>query len=141
MSDETMNDEDIKQSLECCSTKQLSKCLECKITQNGCAEYLASQALALINRQQAEIEKLENAIIALMSYLDILGADKTDTSFIKQATEFNKQIRADIKAEAIKEFAERLKEGIGFRDLPVEIVVDHIDFLVKEMVGGENDTN
>ena len=54
-----MSDEDIKKSLECCSTKLLSKCLECKITKNGCAEFLASQALALINRQQERIEELE----------------------------------------------------------------------------------
>ena len=82
---------------------------------------------------------MENAIIALMSYLDILGADKTDTSFINQATEFNKQIRADIKSEAIKEFAERLrKEAVTKCDWDNCVDVDDIDRLVAEMVGGEN---
>lgn len=97
------------------------------------------EVLNLFNRQQAEIEKLENAIIALMSYLDILGADKTDTSFINQATEFNKQIRADIKSEAIKEFAERLrKEAVTKCDWDNCVDVEDIDRLVAEMVGGEN---
>ena len=39
------------------------------------------------------------------------------------------------KAEAIKEFAERLKKRMGFCDLPNGIVRSHIDHLVKEMVG------
>ena len=40
-----------------------------------------------------------------------------------------------IKAEAVKEFAERLKKRMGFCDLPNGIVRSHIDNLVKETVG------
>ena len=54
-----MNDEKIKKALECCSSKLLSKCVDCEISKNGCQEYLASQALNLINRQQERIEELE----------------------------------------------------------------------------------
>ena len=62
-----------------------------------------------INRQKAEIERLQNTIIALVNYLDILGVDKTDTSLVKEAYELNAQIRAAVKDEAFKELAERLK--------------------------------
>lgn len=137
-----MNEEDIKKALECCGCG-VTKCVcnECPIRyRESCLDDLPKIALDLINRQQAEIEKLENAIIALMSYLDILGADKTDTSFINQATEFNKQIRADIKSEAIKEFAERLKIDWQENDFYWEDadVYKWIDNLVKEMVGEQD---
>ena len=159
-----MNDEEIKKVLECCGIEET--CWECPLKNEvDCLDKLNHSLLDLINRQQAEserlkilctskdviikeqeaeIERLENAIIALMSYLDILGADKTDTSFINQATEFNKQIRADIKSEAIKEFAERLKmkayldNGLnGFLRSRV-IDVNDIDNLLAERVGGMN---
>ena len=133
----------------------------CKQEGNELSEPDFDYIYQLYFEQQAEIERLENAIIALMSYLDISGADKTDTSFIKQATEFNKQKRADIKAEAIKEFAERLKEMDGYnnhtfddcasifiseeyrkgRDEKIKEIWNTIDCLKKEMEGGENDTN
>lgn len=95
-----------------------------------------------IEEQQAEIERLKNTIISLSDYLDILGIDKTDTSIVRTATELNAQIRADVKAEAIKEFADRLKEkadyyenGQGWEgDI---YYADDVDNLVKEMVGDE----
>lgn len=132
-----MNDEEIKKALEDFYHRAENTNLSYHIFENE--REALKDALALINRQQAEIEKLENAIIALMSYLDILGADKTDTSFINQATEFNKQIRADIKSEAIKEFAERLKkEAVTKCDWDNCVDVEDIDRLVAEMIGKEN---
>ena len=73
---------------------------------------LQNLALDLINRQKAEIERLGNALLALMNYLNIIGCDKSDVSFIKIATDLNKQIRADIKSQSVKDFAEKLKEEI-----------------------------
>lgn len=61
MRDETMNDEAIKKALVCCSSDRLSKCVGCGISKNGCQEYLASQALNLINRLELENEVLKDA--------------------------------------------------------------------------------
>lgn len=74
--------------------------------------------LDLINRLQAENERLENSIIALVNYIDILGIDKTDTSFVQNAMELNAQIREELKAKAYKEL-------IGFLEnrLPDKMLV------------------
>lgn len=136
-----MNDEDIKKGLECCL---IGECEGCPISKfSDCYEKLKDEVMSLINRQQAEIERLENAIIALMSYLDTLGADKTDTSFINQATESNKQIRADIKAEAIKEcvnkYTEMLIDEYHLRtDFQIASIKRVAKKLLAEMVGGKN---
>ena len=133
--------EQLKRNLSQCENgySQELHLARCKIEE---LKSLCTSEDKLIKELRAEIERLENAIIALMSYLDILGADKTDTSFINQATEFNKQIRADIKSEAIKEFAERLKERqrtfIGDEYAYEFIPSIEIDVLLAEMAGGEN---
>lgn len=66
-----------------------------------------------------------------------VGIDVNKEELIK-ALDYDREQYSKGYKDGAKEFAERLKEGIGFCDLPVEIVVDHIDSLVKEMVGGEN---
>lgn len=114
-------------------------------------ELLMSNTLNFINRLQAENEKLKNTIITLVEYLDILGVDKTDISFVQNATEFNAQIRSEIKSEAVKEFAKRLnkeaeevvidREGdfVFANDKIYETVADWCketaNNLTKEMVG------
>lgn len=96
---------------------------------------------------QAEIERLENALLALMNYLNIIGCDKSDVSFIKIATDLNKQIRANIKAKAVKEFVEKLKEKASKMEMACcgaiirrDYTIDEetLDNLVKEMVGEDN---
>ena len=90
----------------------------------GCI--IARNALDLINRQKAEIEFLKQD--ALTPVVTKIGDEIAR--------------RQKIKAEAIKEFAERLKKA-GFNGMdvviPEEVVfIDDIDNLVKEMVG-DND--
>ena len=76
----------------------------------------------LINRQEAEIERLKRI---LDSYALQYGTAVDKDRFLRQA-----------KSEAIKEFAERLKlNGYWDIDLPDYVFVDDIDNLVKEMVG------
>lgn len=79
------------------------------------------ELINIVNRQQAEIEKRK-------------------AEYTRACAERDARICTQdyFKSEAIKEFAERLKKRMGFCDLPMEIVKDHIDLLVKEMVGGEN---
>ena len=117
-----MTDNEIIKALECCSVAGY-KCEECPLRVNGlldarCVLTLTNYALDLINRQKAEIERLQ--------------------SHIQEGIDLAKQVPemvAAAQAEAIKEFAKMLidksKKGIiHIGDLP--------DF-VKEMVGENND--
>lgn len=97
-----------------------------------------------INRQKAEIEKLERKIESLESIQEISPEAKhfVDTKADKVISLMNEVIKSQkqIKAEAIKEFAERLKSEI---ETPVKIniavngvyksIPNIIDDLVEEM--------
>lgn len=125
-----MNDKDIIKALECCGNVITSGCKGCPyhIKHNAsCVRELMLDALDLIKRQQAEIEKLtiqKNAFGAGMK----VEARKND----------------DVRVEAIREFAERLK--YKFRTWQdnsgnwiLYIKMDCIDNLVKEMLGKEDE--
>ena len=104
-----MNDNynEILRALECCGNGDF--CNHCKYQDlKDCHRRLAKDALDLINRQQAEIERLQR-----------LGASAT-----------RKMINA--KSEARKEFAERVIEKIGF-NCSLADVYEHIDNLLEEM--------
>ena len=83
-----------------------------------CKQEGISEAIDLINRQKAENDSLKVDLAKCSIRLDNL---------YKTADE--------IKSEAIKEFAERLKEKVsrGFWDELAYVDVDDIDNLVKEM--------
>lgn len=51
-----MTDNEIIKALECCMT---DTCSECPFTFAGCIDTLPKEAIKLIKRQQAEIERLE----------------------------------------------------------------------------------
>lgn len=125
-----MTDNEIIKALECCVDEH--SCYEC-IYRLGmsaqCMNNLMRNTLTLINRQKAEIEKL-----------------KTDFQI-----EASNKLEKEIKAEAIKEFAERLKNhlrqqpkwcinrerhrNVGFSYDDVFFSIDHI---LKEMTEGKN---
>ena len=90
---------------------------------------------------QVEIERLQNILICFM---DALGKvrkidDIDEISLIPLMSELNKQYRAELKAEAYKEFAERLKEKsdsrFDYSELVFEISEEDIDNLAKEIIG------
>ena len=90
------------------------------------ADFL-KEVLDLNNRQKAEIERLENSLSTFKSCYESL------TDMYENA-----------KSEAIKEFAERLKEkqqsvkarfGFGGEYISNGVMCTDIDNLVKEMVG------
>ena len=112
-----MKDEDIIKALECLVGDSIS-CQSCAYDPSEyprCKENCAKDAIALINRQKAEIERLQ--------------------------TEKDNLIRTykECALEVVKEFADRLKEEA----IPAEIgkytydivTTKCIDNLVKEMVG------
>ena len=119
-----MTDNEIIKALESCTSE--TQCLNCPRFRGSlgmsfftkCDSKLKSDVLDLINRQKAEIERLKtNLNIDLENF----------------ATEYDNKI----KAEAVKEFAERLKESkkkyegtlAGFT-----FTMTELDNLVKEMV-------
>ena len=112
-----MTDNEIIKALECCSKNPLN-CRECgykgRCNRIDCYDYLKRDALDLINRQQAEIERLKG-------WQDLLKAEKHSL----------------IKAEAIKSIAERLKKAKQYSIERHENIVPVavIDWIVKEMVG------
>ena len=107
-----MNDNEIIKALECCSD---SNCHECPI--EGCTDDIFGNALDLINRQKAEIERLN---IELQS--------------MRSAANSYKMHYKTAKSEAIKEFAERLKEHrYGELNNCISFSVGYLDNLVKEM--------
>ena len=104
----------------------------------NCMNRLYKNALDLINRQKAEIERLtvENkALFEQIRYLDVECERLENLNFDRDVTIGELYIKLEAaKAEAIKEFAERLKAdyknkcmGLSFERC--------IDNLVKEMVG------
>ena len=129
MTDKKITDEEIKSSLEVIATTR--NCNECKIRNCkwgtcNCSQITANAALDLINRQQAEIERLEKI-------------RKADNNLI---TSLNKCYET-AKAEAYKEFAEKLKEKCyedfqeTYEMLSPYVTDDYIDNLLKEIDGEE----
>lgn len=120
-----MKPEEIKKALECCAkakTNEDCQKLKCPFFDNAiqmCGvvnseQVLLANTLDLINQYEAEIEKLEKET----KNFGLIG-----------------KLYSEIKAEAIKEFAERLKERYWQEDgcwLNYEIC-DDIDNLLKEM--------
>lgn len=118
-----MTDEQIIRALECCKIGECDDCPFCNVKED-CEVELPEEALNLINRQKAEIERLNKAIKGREQLVNTLN------KCYKQA-----------KSEAIKEFANRLKNSNGFYDSiraignvdKMDCVVNCIDNLVKEM--------
>lgn len=114
-----MTDNEIKKALEWHSNDE-THCSGCPYEEHSvthyCVDMVIQDALDLINRKDAEIERLRP-----------YGTQ----------VEVSKKIESEIKAEAIKEFAERVKMAFyyEFDEIIPSIMADNIDNLVKEMVG------
>ena len=117
MSEHKHTDEEIIKALECCwKTKG---CLDCPyIETDGCIIESVRDTLKLINRQKAEIEKLQEVNADLNESLRLAAeANKDLNAEIEDLREivFTDRTEAikNLKAEAIKEFELRLKEKSG----------------------------
>ena len=123
-----MTDNEIIKALECCCAN--NNCDGCPLDyltfSSECASKLAINSLDLINRQKAEIERLENEYRWLDQESSILAAD---------VTELSNQLKT-AKAGAYKEFAERLKKEKSLNWL---ISTEDVEDLLKEMDGANND--
>ena len=135
-----MTDNEIIKALELCRNEN-GICSDCPYSDDytNCNTRIAKDVLDLINRQKAEVEKLQEYY---KMYYDRMREikelqDEVEHSSYKISL-FDETIKT-AKSEAIKEFAERLK-GHAEPQYPwlYTVDVDFIDNLVKEMVGDNN---
>ncbi len=124
-----MTDNEIKKALECCADHDnIDACDDCPCLEGKCIS-TTPYVLDLINRQQAEIERLQSAWFKKEETMQMIAKEKQQYFDELQTA----------RAEAIKEFAERLDDSLcknigPSRKLYWKISAD-IDNLVKEMVG------
>lgn len=128
MSDKKLTDSEIIKALGDCLHRSCNVCIrrpeEYGATERQCSRGLMKDALSLINRLQAENERLKDTLNAT------IAGQETLQRYITTA-----------KAEAVKEFAERLKEKYKpYVILGSEVAEIEIDNLLKEMLGENNET-
>lgn len=124
-----ITDNYIIKDLNRCANTDVSFCKECThrnfiySDESSCCIRLMKSAIALIKRQKAEIERLE----------------KENNQFADIG-----KMYSEIKSEAIKEFAERLKKAFPQSDrnnkcpsLYFDDYIEIIEQLAEEMKGGE----
>lgn len=139
-----MTDNELIKALECCFEGTFKKCEECPLKSPEdelfhCLYLKQKLTLDLINRQKAEIERLNIELQAMRGAANsykteaaklekqnkILSAN-ADTAFQDGLNEsqdlYKEQIKREVKSEAIKELAERICEGRVSND-PVVIAV------------------
>lgn len=101
---------------------------------------MTKKELKYVNSLKEENERIKNMLIRFVDALGKLHTldDAVNISLIPLMTEENKRIREEIKAEARKEFAERLKEKC-YDNLPFNISVrpDDIDKVLEETENGK----
>ena len=141
-----MTDDEIIKALECCDFTDIKACEECPLYHTfDCSFVIIDKTLDLVNRQNAEIERLkqknkeyceDNRIIAYQRN----QRDKEIRALHNQLNGLNFMDK-QIKSEAIKEFADRLKDSADktrIKIMETEKVVFYmdefkLDSLVKEM--------
>ena len=159
-----MTDNEIIKALECCANN--GDCKECAINPHKgnygyCTSLAIKQALDLINRQKAEIERKEKELVAFSKWnkdyeaeiyelrKSLLSKENLEESFSKSVKQFDKKLAKTVKlerAEAVKEFAERLKDYYTKKkiyDRPnahtlIGFLFSLIDDIAEEMVGAES---
>lgn len=154
-----MTDNEIIKALECCAKNNV--CNECPLARDSiedCIECLAESAFDLINRQKAEIEMLQTTLFKKEDLMQMLREQKqayydelvSAKAKIERLDKLTIEQRREIdrlsdyvqytRAEAIKEFAERLKDQFSnenntdwISNLYFPKWTAQIDNLVKEM--------
>ena len=135
MTDKKLTDNKIIKALECCKNDGII-CFECPYKKtNGCMEKLSADALDLINRLQARVEKCEKVEHFADKTIATLQAENEKlNTFAEIKKEEIVKLITKTKAEAYKEFADELKKrSIGIRS-NFDFKCD-IDNLLKELVG------
>lgn len=130
-----MNDNDIIKALGFCESPDCECTSLCPMFYNGtncisdCRGELHKNALDLINRQKAEIERLTKDNERVIKNWHIL-----DERTKERYADLYEQAKGVVKADAIKEFATTLIED-SKRFFVSTPFIEHIDDLAKEMTG------
>lgn len=132
-----MTDKEIIKALECCKKDD---CDNCPNDFGNCYANLSGYSLDLINRQKAEIKRLRKEVnLVSIQFQDMQERYEEAQTEIERLNNINFGVDlsiGSIKTEAIKEFAERLKEeALPKCDWDDCVNVEDIDNLLKEMVG------
>lgn len=135
-----MTDDEIIKVFENCCNGSLGRCVKCPVKpygKNTCIDELYKLIFDLINRQKAEIERLQGEIGSLnKAYPCTIDVGNNCLVYAKSLDDYDNLI-GDISEQGIKEFAERLKETYESADGQYidRVMSENIDNLVKEMVG------
>ena len=110
-----MTDEQIIEALECCVRyENHMACRGCPFNESGVCEAdglaLQKYSLDLIKRQQAEIEELKK----VGNKIDSLGVVATLMDQKERLVYAKNEWEREVRAEAVREFAERLAEHSSF---------------------------
>ena len=126
-----VTEDEIIDTLECRCCVFRPRCSSCPHQDFCCIARITTDALNLIRKQQAEIERLKCEMGKLLP---------KDCSYAVQM-EVSNNLETKIRAEAIREFADRLK-GMKYESIewahgehPYVVEESDIDNLVEEMVG------
>lgn len=126
-----VTEDEIIDALECRCCVFRPRCSSCPHQDFCCIARIATDGLNLIRKQQAEIERLKCEMGKLLP---------KDCSYAVQM-EVSNNLETIIRAEAIREFADRLK-GMKYESIewahgehPYVVEESDIDNLVEEMAG------
>lgn len=125
-----MTDNEIIKRLNCCVKFE---CKECPYNADGCDDITVTNIIDLIKRQQAEIDRLK----MLFNDQQEIIAD-LEWTVENEGFKHLGKMYSELRAEAIKEFVERLKDRkTSYYDddgwLEEYVRLETIDKLVKEM--------
>ena len=142
MTDNKLKDNEIIKALECCCKN--NNCEGCPLDyltfSSQCASELAIKSLDLINRLQAQnkdlAETVHNLTLEKDALFDKAEELKAEVERLKEFIVETRRCDKEIKSEAVKEVAERLKysffdNGYESPDVDFDYFVDN---LVKEMI-------
>lgn len=133
MTDKKLTDEEIIKNYEWCIGCTSDRCRECTMDEQGfCEEELQDLALDLINRQKAEIERLNKKVEELSDVLSGTIRIRYAKAKSEAYKEFAEKIKMSIKANVVETLCNDAKGAYN-----AEYVLDDIDNLLKEMVGEE----
>ena len=134
---------------KCCIDENCCSCPLYDFEIEHCEKQIKLQALSFIIRQQAEIEELKK----VGNKIDSLGAVAALMDQKERLARFKNEWEREVRAEAVREFAERLKSRIrkdideqGMFPLPYtkkayDTVMIFINNLAKEMTEKEGADN
>lgn len=91
-----MTDNEIIKAVECCIKNNCDLCPFCEMDIYSCENELLAKLMSIINRQQAEIERLTSNVFGM-----------------EYETAMYKAISESARAEAIKDFADRFDDVLA----------------------------